>query len=133
MHARVAIIDFPASVPAALERSHYFFDADSEEVTHFPVCLKVLADLLTDWTIIDLVTDAQLQMWFEVSQLTSLTRMTINDPYGVFDGHDMVELQFLSQMHSMALNSTAILQQGCQILHLCSVLSYIEEQTTLFT
>ncbi len=71
MRARVAIIDFPASVPAALERSHYFFDADSEKVTHFPVCLKVLADLLTDWTIIDLVTDAQLQMWFEVSQLTS--------------------------------------------------------------
>ncbi len=34
--------------------------------------------------------------------------MTINDPYGIFDGHedyDMVELQFLSKMHSMALNS----------------------------
>ncbi len=47
-------------------------------------------------------------MWAEVSQLTSLTRMTINDPYGVFDDnedYDMVELQVLSKMHSMALNN----------------------------
>ncbi len=85
----------------------YFFDADIERFTHFPVCLKILAGLLTEWTMTDLVTDAQLQMWAQVKQLTSLTRMTINDPYGVFDDneyYDMVELRVLSKMHSMVLN-----------------------------
>lgn len=79
---------------------------DIARLTHFPVCLKVLADLLTDWTITDLVTDAQLQMWAEVSQLSSLTCMTIDDPFGVFDDnvdYDMLELQTLSKMHSMVL------------------------------
>ncbi len=64
----------------------------------------MLAGLLTDWTIIDLVSDAQLQMWAGVSQLTSRTRMTINDYCGAFDDneyYDMVELQVLSKMHSM--------------------------------
>ena len=45
-------------------------------------------------------------MWFEVSQLTSLTCMTISDPYEVFDDnedYDMVELRTLSKMHSMLL------------------------------
>ena len=105
MHAE----DYVARISSICSwNSHYFFDADIEKLTHFPVCLKVLADLLTDWTITELVTDAQLQLWFEVSQLTSLTRMTINDPYGILHDHedyDMVELQALSKMHSMALNS----------------------------
>ena len=53
------------------------------------------------------MSDAQLQMWGQVGQLTTLTRMTINDHYGVFDDneyYDMGELQTLSQMHSMVLN-----------------------------
>jgi len=53
------------------------------------------------------VSDAQLQMWAEVSKLTSLTRITINDPYGVFDdneNYNMLELRILSKMHSMVLN-----------------------------
>ena len=128
MHARVAIIDFPASVPATLTPSLMQI---SKNLHTSQFASKVLADLLTDWTIIDLVTDAQLQMWFEVSQLT---RMTINDLCGEFDGHedyDMVE--FLSQMHSMALNSYCYLATRVPNLHLCSVLSYIEEQTTLLT
>lgn len=46
-------------------------------------------------------------MWAEVSQLTSLTCMTINDPYELFDDsedYDMLVLQTLSKMHSMVLN-----------------------------
>ncbi|KAL0022084.1 hypothetical protein WJX79_004703 [Trebouxia sp. C0005] len=80
---------------------------DIKKLTYFPVCLKVLADLLTDWTITDLDSESQLSMWAEVSQLTSLTCMTINDPYELFDDsedYDMLVLQTLSKMHSMVLN-----------------------------
>ena len=64
----------------------------------------MLGSLLTDLTICNLHSGAQLQLWHDIKKLTSLTRLTIDDHRGAFDDssfYDMQELCYLPNMHTL--------------------------------
>lgn len=92
--------------PSQLSLEGHFVSHASGRETFFdfPLSLKILGSLMTEWTIWDL-DGGQTRGWSDIENLTSLTRLNILDPCGVFDSTDfnMAELQALTRLHTLSM------------------------------